>query len=161
MALLISPNLIPFIHYYNEEDDQIKDWDETFSPADPVCFWSDQSGTLRVEGEELSKQLRQIATIYRTDERIRAVPRKLLEVNAVAEVGCLREARWDEYRRQGGLLLQVNEHILSSSGLTDLTQGWLREYAVALFEPHGTIVGFDESYEYDDMVKREFDPYYC
>lgn len=123
-AMLISPKLIPLINYRwdAEYDKQIGDWRDP-DPSEPMTIQNKWGDTLSVEGDELKQQLRNVATIYRNtegsseSEKLRAIARtqELLMVDAIAEVGRLREAEPEEF--EVGLLLQIDQRYLDEWGL--------------------------------------------
>lgn len=155
MALLISPKLIPLIDYsttdeYDKNDHWVPDLSQ---PMTIKNVWGD---ALIVEGLRLKRRLSKVATIYRNaDEKISAVPRKLLTVSAVVKGGCLRGTVPD--RSQSGLLFQMNEDVLTAWGLTNLMpNAVIASDAVYLATPNCEVTAYEREYTYDNLVEREF-----
>ena len=158
MPFLISPKLIPLIQY---DFDLV--WDERSGgmvalcpPSHPMTIKNDWGDMLPIQGGRLKQQLHKIATIYRNaDEKISAVPRELLSVHAVAEVGRLRGTT--SKKSQAGLIFQMKDHFVGGWDFVNLTPDTkLDYYGIFLIKPDGNIVGSERDYSFDDMVEREF-----
>jgi len=146
MALLISPKLIPLIDYSTTgECDRRGHWIPDLSrPMTIKNKWGDM---LEVQGKALALRLHKIATIYRNaDEKIDAVPRELLAIHAIAEVGCLRGTI--SRKSQTGLIFQMNTRYCVEWNLshgewglmrTDVQNGRIKDWGLVGLTPNATI----------------------
>jgi hypothetical protein len=183
MSLLISPKLIPFIEYDYElvRDERTSEWVAVCPPSNPMRIKNDWGDVLDVQGDGLKQQLHKIATIYRNaDGETGAVPRKLLSVPAIAEVGSLRGT--NHAKSRAGLLFQMSIQYCIEWDLghgewglntNEVQKGYIDDWGLVGLTPDAIIAqdGFfftapdipiarewvgGSRCSYDELVEREF-----